>query len=244
MDKETARMLLESYRPQDHADPMFTDALAEAARDPELGVWFAEQQRFDALMGQKFREVPVPAEVKVRVLADARAALPVAPRARWPLALAAAAVLAAGLLAWRNFAPVSPGRALAHQAISFTQEMPALQFVCFDAGVVAQWVNEQPGVSNVALKLRKPAAELSMSMIGSSVVDWNGQPVVMVCLQNGKRMAMLYILGEKEAASLLEGKAETLEENGWAARTIKTGGQVRILAARGRAADLDFDVPF
>jgi hypothetical protein len=169
--------------------------------------------------------------------------VPAETRPRWPLAIAAAAALAAGLLMWRNFAPTTPGRALAQQAISFTQEMPALQFVCFDAAAVASWVNEQPSAKNVSLQLSKPAAELSMGMIGSSIVDWNGEPVVMVCLQDGKRMAMLYIVGDN-ASSLAEGATETVEQKGWAARTIKKGGQVRVLAGKGRAEDLNFDVPF
>lgn len=242
MDKDTVRMLLESYRPEDHADPMFAEALAEVARDTELATWFAEKQRFDAVMAGKFRELPAPVEVKARVLADARATVPAARPPGWPLAIAAAVALAAGLLIWRNFGSAPPGHTLAHQAISFTQEMPALQFVCFDAAAVASWINEQPGAKNVALQLRKPAQELSMGMIGSSVVDWNGKPVVMVCLQDGKRMAMLYILSDPGA--FREGATETVEKNGWAARTFKAGGQMRILTGRGRAEDLNFDVPF
>ncbi|MDQ3624851.1 MAG: hypothetical protein M3463_20610, partial [Verrucomicrobiota bacterium] len=129
------------------------------------------------------------------------------------------------------------------QAISYTQEMPALQFVCFDAGSVADWVNEQPRARHLGLRLNQPAKALSMRLIGSSVVDWNGRPVAMICLQNGKRMAMLYIISDADAA-LPEGASETVEERGWAVRTIKTGGQVRLLTAKGRAQDLDFPVPF
>jgi hypothetical protein len=241
-------MLLASYRPQDAEDPIFADALREVGRDPELAAWFEEMQRFDVVVGEKFRTASVPAEVKARVLADARtASIPAAnttPAKRWwAVPLAIAAMLCAALLVWQNFAPVPASRALALQAISYSEEMPALQFVCFDAGEVAKWINKHPGSRHLGLKLNQPAEALSMQMIGSSVVDWNGQPVTMVCLQDGKRMAMLYILTATDAA-LPDGATETVEERGWTVRTIKTGGQVRVLTVKGRAQEQDFQVPF
>ena len=45
---ETAKFLLNAYRPNgaDAQDPVFRDALEQAARDPELGAWFKEQRGF------------------------------------------------------------------------------------------------------------------------------------------------------------------------------------------------------
>jgi hypothetical protein len=248
VDKETVKMLLASYRPQDAEDPIFADALREVARDPELAAWFEEMQRFDVVVGEKFRTASVPAEVKARVLADARtASIPAANTIQakrwWAVPLAIAAMLCAALIVWQNVAPVPASRALALQAISYSEEMPALQFVCFDAGEVAKWINKHPRSRHLGLKLNQPAEALSMRMIGSSVVDWKGQPVTMVCLQDGKRMAMLYILTAADAA-LPDGATETVEERGWTVRTIKTGGQVRVLTVKGRAEEQDFQVPF
>jgi hypothetical protein len=246
VDKETVKMLLSSYRPQDEGDPMFAEALREMAHDPELAAWFQEMQRFDAVVSEKFRAAPVPSEVKARVLANALASK-AAPATRrwWAAPLAIAAVLCAAVLISQNFAPAPApaSRPIAMQAISFTERMPALQFVCFDAGEVAKWVNKQPGSRHLDLKLNRPAADLSMRMIGSSVVDWNGQPVTMICLQDGERMAMLYILTAADVV-LPEGTAETIEERGWTVRTKKTGGQLRVLTVKGQAQEQDFQVPF
>ncbi len=244
MDSEEVKRLLASYRAQDAADPMFADALREAARDPELAAWFAEARQFDAWMGEKLLAASVPAEVKSRVLSGA----PIAKAThrthlRWAIPLAAAAVLTAALLLWQSFTPARPSRALAMQAISFTGGMPALQFVCFDASAVAGWVNKQPGAQRAGLQLNDPGQALFMKMIGSSIVDWDGQPVVMICLQNDRQMAMLYILDDS-TARLPEGTSETMEKDGWATRTMRAGGQVRILTTKGRAEDLDFPMPF
>lgn len=244
MDEQTVKMLLASYRSQEAADPMFAEALREAARHPGLAAWFEEMQRFDAVLAEKLREAPVPADVKARILADAHAAkFAPASHQRWAVPLTLAAVFCGALLVWRYFAPDPPSRALALQAISFTEEMPALQFVCFDAAAVAKWVNEQPGAQHLGLQLNQPAEALSMRMIGSSVVDWHGRPVTMICLQNGERMAMLYILTGADAG-LPDGASETVEERGWTVRTIHTGGQVRVLTTKGRVKDGDFQVPF
>jgi hypothetical protein len=121
--------------------------------------------------------------------------------------------------------------------------MPALQFVCFNASEVANWVNKQPGTKSLGLRLNDPGEAFSMKMIGSSIVDWNGSPVVMLCLQDGRQMAMCYILNDADAA-LPEGVTETVRSRGWTARTTKNGSQIRVLATKGDANAHDFPMPF
>lgn len=246
MDKETVKLLLASYRPQDAGDPIFAEALAEVARDPELAAWFAETQRFDAALRGKFEDAPVvPAGVTTRILLGTQPsrAAPRIPRWGWALATAAALALAA-TLGWRTLAPRPAAEALAQQAIAFTDAMPVLQFVCFEASAVAGWINKQPGAQQARIALPKPGKSANMTMIGSSVVDWNGRPVVMIALQNGRRMAMLYMLSADDAKALAEGASETFERDGWVVRTSRSDGQLRLLTTKGRAQDLDFQVPF
>ena len=248
MDKTTIKLLLESYRPHDAEDPIFTEALREVAADPELAAWFEEMQRFDAVMTAKFQAVAVPGDVKEHILLGRVAGI-AGPAARRPNALiwigAIAAALVLGLFCWRVLTPAQrPMNALALQAISYTEQMPPLQFVCFDAGAVASWVNEQPGTQRLGLKLPKPDQSLSMAMIGSSIVDWNGRPVVMICLQNGQRMAMLYILSPDDAEGLQDGATETIEKDNWVVQAKNTNERVQMLTTKGRAGDLDFRMPF
>ncbi len=249
MDKEKIKLLLESYRPEDADDPIFAEALRAAAADPELAAWLERMQRFDDEAGRALRDLPVPTDLKDRILSGAAPRVtpfPVPYRSRpWALVGAMAAMLVLGLFAGHYLLPDrQPAHRLEMQAITFTSHMPALQFVCFNAAAVAQWVNQQPGSRKVGLKLPPPDGSMSMSMIGSSVVDWDGHPVVMVCLQDGKRMAMLYVLKSSDMPELKDGMAETVQHGEWVVRLTNANGQIHVLAAKGRPEDLDFRMPF
>ena len=248
MDKANLKILLEAYRPQDADDPIFAEALREAASDPELAAWFEEKQRFDAVLAEKFQEAPVPPEVKSHILLGYRGAESAASSHRsraWYIPTSIAALLLLGLFLWHAMTPRQPSMgALESQAIAYTGKMPALQFVCFDASEVARWVNKQPGAQEVGLTLPTPDKSMWLKMIGSSMTQWNGHPVVMICLQNGKHMAMLYILKGSEAPEMREGVTETMEKAGWVVRASKSNGQLHLLAARGGPEDLNFPMPF
>jgi hypothetical protein len=248
MDKAKAKLILESYRPQDADDPVFEEALRLAASDPELAAWFEESQRFDAVMSAKFQEIPVPTDLRNHILLgrnNARTIIPF-PQRKVPLFIGAiAACILAGLVVWHALTPRSSSLdALASQAISYTGSMPSLQFVCFDPKEVANWINHQPGSAKVGLQLPMPDASMRMKMIGSSMTQWNGRPVVMICLQNGKRMAMLYILHASDLDSIKNGDDQMVQKSDWVVHATDKDGQVRLLATKGGPDDLDFKMPF
>ena len=248
MDKADLKLLLESYRPQDANDPIFAEALQAVAADPELTAWFGQMRRFDAIMAAKFQETPVPADVKRHILLGYREADPIPERSSrriWYVPTSIAAAILAGLFLWHVVAPPPHRiRALEQQAIAYTGQLPALQFVCYNASLVAQWVNRQPASAQVGLRLPMPDKSMSLKMIGSSMVQWDGHPVVMICLQNGKQMAMLYIMKGDEAPEMQEGGAETMQKADWVVRATKLNGQLHLLAARGGPEDLNFPMPF
>ncbi len=70
VDKPEIKRLLQSFREgtEDRNDPVFSEALAHLARDPELAAWFRAEQEFDAAMVETFRSVPVVFSVKERIL--------------------------------------------------------------------------------------------------------------------------------------------------------------------------------
>jgi hypothetical protein len=100
MNNQEARFILEAYRPdgRDASEPMFTEALAQAERDPELRAWFDRQRKFDATVAAKLREFAPPAELRGAILAGVRASQPRPhwwTNPRWLAVAAAIAVLAA-----------------------------------------------------------------------------------------------------------------------------------------------------
>jgi hypothetical protein len=248
VDREEAKRILESYRlgGKDSHDPMFSDALRELERDPELKAWFEEKEKFDALMVEKLAgAVSAPRPLKHEILDHRPETVRNIFAVRWVWrALAAAAAVVLGLGVWQHFAaPRNPARNLALQAISYTNEMPALQFVCFDASAVAGWANRQPAVRKAALEITKPGTKMDMKLIGSSVVDWNGKPVLMLCLQNGKQMAMVYLV-RGDDFQLRPNSSETIEKDGWVSKVSYSKDKAWVLTTKGTPPDLNFEVPF
>ena len=70
MDKEQARFVLRSFRPDgsDGADPQFAEALQLAHADVELGQWLADERSFDAAFAAALAEVKLPADLCRNIL--------------------------------------------------------------------------------------------------------------------------------------------------------------------------------
>lgn len=103
MTSKDASFLLGSYRPNgaDSTDPEFSDALAQAARDPALDQWFQDQRQFDSAIAAGLQSLPLPADLRSRILTGGRISRISRP-ASWRLprrlwAIAAMLLLFAGL---------------------------------------------------------------------------------------------------------------------------------------------------
>jgi len=70
MDKEQARFILRSYRPDgsDGSDPGFAEALKLAHEDVELGRWLANERTFDAAFAAALAEVKLPVALCKNIL--------------------------------------------------------------------------------------------------------------------------------------------------------------------------------
>ena len=66
MDKEHARFILQSYRPDgaDAKDPHFTEALQLAAENRELGEWLANERADDALFAEALKTINIPEDLR------------------------------------------------------------------------------------------------------------------------------------------------------------------------------------
>jgi hypothetical protein len=71
MDREQARFILRSYRPDgpDAADPDFAEALKIAAADPELAAWLEFERLFDGELAEAIAALPVPGRLRADILA-------------------------------------------------------------------------------------------------------------------------------------------------------------------------------
>jgi hypothetical protein len=184
----------------------------------------------------------VPIELKEKILVHAQRGANTINFRRWlkpTLAIAATIVVAIGV--WRLGESRDPARMLAYQAIRYTSEMPRMQFVCFNASAVADWVRKQPISREEGMNITKPMKD--MCLVGSSVVEWNGKPVLMLALQNDKQMAMFYLLRGGDFG-IPQNANEISRKNGWVSRVSSVGGHTRVLTTKGTPDDLKFDISF
>jgi anti-sigma factor RsiW len=74
MNTNEAKFILQARRPdgRDDAQAPFSEALAQAARDPVLTGWLAREQAFDLAVTARLREVAPPAGLRDAILAGAR----------------------------------------------------------------------------------------------------------------------------------------------------------------------------
>ncbi len=69
MDKERAKFILQSYRPdgEDADEPAFAEALGLAAKDRELGEWLAAERAQDAAFAAMLSDVEIPEDLRTAI---------------------------------------------------------------------------------------------------------------------------------------------------------------------------------
>ncbi|HLX96251.1 MAG TPA: hypothetical protein VKU37_10960 [Verrucomicrobiae bacterium] len=194
MTREEATLILQSCRlgGQDAADPQFTEALALAKQDPELAAWFAQQQKFDALVGGSLRQMRAPARLKEKILAlEKSPEIQIGPSLSvwwrnlfsWtspmPWTVAAAVVVLLSLAVyWKR--PESPARFADFSTRMVQAAVNDQHHVDAEAGDMKQavaWLGVHHGENNLVL----PAALNGSGLMGCRVLDWHGQKVSMLC---------------------------------------------------------------
>lgn len=71
MDKEQAKFILQSFRPDgaDAKDPDFAEALELATEDRELGEWLTQERARDAAFASALSEIPIPDDLREAIFA-------------------------------------------------------------------------------------------------------------------------------------------------------------------------------
>jgi hypothetical protein len=127
------------------------------------------------------------------------------------------------------------------QAIAYSGKMPALQFVCFDSALVARWIDEKSAALSMGKVIEKSMANLQM--IGSSTARFDDKPVILIALQNGSQMAMLYVVRAADFPDAASGAGTTMEKDGWVSETGRDGQHLYVLTAKGTRKNLHFAMP-
>lgn len=203
MNRDEAKLILQACRPngQDAADPYFAEALALAKSDAELSAWFAQQQKFDALICGGLNQMRPPANLKAEILAlEQKATRPIEspawPQSKkpteslffswWknltqsPLEWAVLAIIIFSSLALFLNRPKSTAtfQDFSTQMVSTALHDPHHA----DAGAndlksALVWLGEHHGENELVL----PTALNDTGSLGCRVLAWHGQMVSMLC---------------------------------------------------------------
>ena len=199
MTNEEARQILAFYRPgtADRIDPSFDEALERAKphppegqdkHDPNLGRWFQEHCSSYLSIRNKFVEIPVPAGLQERILAEiqgpSRKIIPFRPS----ILLYAAAVLAVCLslaaLYWRSHGSADDFNSYRSRMVR-TALQPYGMVRSHDLRTINLFLAGQKAPTDYIL----PPGVLKAQPVGCAVVKWLGQPVSLICFRSGQSLS-------------------------------------------------------
>jgi hypothetical protein len=182
MTNKEATFLLGASRPGGASDPEFAEALAQASRDPVLKAWFEDQCRFDSAIAARLQSVPVPADLRSRILAGGRVSRPapwLSARCIWAIAAMIAVFAAIGVWysagtrrhadEWEDQALATLSGLLSGQE-KFDVESPTV-------ADLQQWLRANRSPSAAAL----PAGLQRLSSLGCKTIAWHGHPISIIC---------------------------------------------------------------
>jgi hypothetical protein len=203
MNKDEAKRILALYRPGtgDREDPVFK-AAAELAKsdavpgqsqeqpDPELARWFKEHSASYLSIRTKFLQIPVPADLKDRILTAMPQPAPSRIIPFRPVALLrAAAVLALCLglivLVWPSRVRQDDFNAYRLRMVQTALSAYGMPIHSHELQPLQAFLAAHKAPADYVV----PAGARQAQPIGCAIVRWQGAPVSMLCFHTGKTPA-------------------------------------------------------
>jgi len=234
MDKRQARLLLSIHRPGEKTDdPRVAEAEAMAAADPELASWWSEDQELDDVIATKLAAVPVPGDLRTRLVKTHSIQLPLS---RWSwrnpaLFVAAAIILVATFFGWWRES-VKPRTSLADyrdEMVSFIRIDPPLELETNDFSRIKNFL-QKPGAPSEA---DVPPALQRLPLLGCRTLRFRGHDVALICFkQEDGRVAHLLVI-DRPALPELKGERQYATVGEWTTVAWATGDRAYLLAVQG-----------
>jgi hypothetical protein len=196
-----ARKLLLRWRPgqSEEHDPEIAAALELAARDPELKSWLEQHSAFQRSMRQSLRAIPVPPDLRDRVLAQSKILRP--PTSWWlpPGWVAAAAIVL--LLTFVGLRlrsiPDDSFQTFRSRMVRTVLRQYTMDIVTNDMSEVRRFLSTRKAPSDYILT---PGLS-RLAVTGAGVLRWQGQLVSMVCLNSTNQGPLFLFVVDRTALS-------------------------------------------
>ena len=236
MDEQRARVILQAYLPgAEQDDPDVAAALAEAAQDPELGRWFAEEQAFDRAISAHLDAVPAPLGLKTRILANNRAAAQ-GPRSwSWIIKLAGAAALLFLLFQVVSlFRPAERTTAelgyFSSEMVSFIDISPRLEMMSDDLGNIKQFLAKKD-----TAPMQVPPHLAALEPVGCRVLSFRGEKVTLICFQRKEDgLAHLFVVNRAALPEMKPGQKPIIAQQGeWVTASWAEKDSVYLVTVQG-----------
>ena len=217
------------------------EALARVARDPALSQWFEEQRHFDSAIAAHVQSLPVPAELRSRILTGARVSRPqswfFSPRRLW--AIAAAILVFAALGAWYSMSRSAPDDSWEGGALgaltALTSGREQFDASSADAAELQRWLKAN-GSPSAAL----PARMQRLASLGCKRLLWKGHRVSIICFHGPGGELVHLAMVERSALPNPppEGHPEYETRDGWRMACWSQGNMAMMLATRASESQL------
>ena len=234
MNEQEARLILQAYRPgADPDDPEVAAALQEAARNPELARWFAEEQAFDRAIAAHLGNVPAPFGLKTRILAQLGS--PAAPH-RWSWAVKLAGVAALLFLLtqvvslFRPAVPEAQVSNYAREMVSFVRLGGALDMESQDLGQIKEWLSKKEASPGFV-----PPRLAALQPLGCRLLSFRGQTVTLICFKrDNDRLAHLFVVDRAALPQMKSGAPPVFAGVGdWMTASWVENDRVYMIAVQG-----------
>jgi hypothetical protein len=198
MDRREARSILSLHRTDEPVnDERFAQAKELAAIDPELARWWVADQEVDDAIATQLASVPVPAELKARVISHAEPQA--APQSRWRrsalFAAAAIVVLAVLFGLWKR--PFKPAASLTDYRAEMVRFFNVWQPLDLETNNLTD-INRFLAKSGAPSGFDIPQPLRDLEPIGCTKLRFRGEDVAVICFKRGNgKVAHLFVINRK-----------------------------------------------
>jgi len=243
MNREEAKFILSSLRPEEAAepDPHLREALRRAEGDEELQNWLEDRCEFDRALGAKLGEVQPPADLRSSILTGVKVSRP-ASRRRLGTLLAVAAGIAVAFLSLSHWKPTSPqpiadrgdpagSDAFRREMVTMIRQVNSVDRMTSSEAEVRQWFRSHSGDPDFTM----PAELKRSSLTGCHLLDWRGGTASLICFRardgGGAIPVHLVVVPSERVPDVAPDPPELVREGGWITALWRDDDRVYLMAS-------------